>query len=52
MSKEKVVSVLDKKIMGTDNETRALEKGFFKGAMDGKHFVEEYVQKRKHFHKY
>jgi hypothetical protein len=52
MSKGKVVSVLDKKISSVDNESRALEKNLAKGGIDLKSFLDEYIDKRKNFHKY
>ena len=52
MSKTKIISVLDKKVNTADSECRNLEKTFFKGGVDQKKFIEEYISKRKDFHKY
>jgi hypothetical protein len=52
MSKNKVLTVLDKKISNADNEGRAIEKQFYKGDMNLKNFMESFIQKRKDFHKY
>ena len=52
MSKGKIISVIDKKITSADNESRTLEKNYFKGGMDTKSFIEAFIQKRKTFHKY
>lgn len=34
MSKQKLVSVMDKKINTTDSETKQLEKALYKGSID------------------
>lgn len=52
MSKQKVLTVIDKKINIADGETRKLEKDYVKESKDTKNFVKEYLQKRKEFHKY
>ena len=52
MSKQKIVSVIDKKISNADNETKQLEKAFYKGSVDQKNFIEGFLAKRKEFHKY
>ena len=52
MNKAKFVSVLDKKVISSDNECRNLEKTFYKGGLDQKTFMEEYINKRKDFHRY
>ena len=52
MSKAKIVSVLDKKVNSTDVECKNIEKTFYKGGIDQKKFIEEYINKRKDFHKY
>ena len=49
------MAVIDKKISAADQETKALEKAYYKGG-DGqsacKDFMEDYIEKRKAFHKY
>jgi hypothetical protein len=52
MSKGKIVTVIDKKIMQADNESAALGKNFAKGGKDVKSFLDEFIEKRKQFHKY
>lgn len=52
MSKNKVLSVLDKKILASDNNSRRVEKDFIKGNIDKKNFVDKYLEDRKNFHKY
>jgi len=52
MSKAKVLSVIDKKINSVDTDSKTLEKSFFKGTTSTKDFLEEYLGKRKAFHKY
>lgn len=51
MSKNKIMSVLDKKINSAENEGRALEKNFHKGHMDKNSFIESFVKQRQEFHK-
>ena len=43
---------MDKKINNSDNESRNLEKTYYKGNMDTKAFIEQYMAKRREFHKY
>jgi hypothetical protein len=50
MSKPKVLSILDKKIIASDNESRKIEKEFLKGNVDKKNFVDDYLSKRMQFH--
>jgi hypothetical protein len=47
-----VLSVLDKKVRIADEESRKVEKEFAKGGMDKRVFIENYLEKRKEFHKY
>ena len=55
MSKGKVVSVIDKKIHLAETEGESLAKAFYKGGSSAKNvrdFLDEYLEKRKAFHKY
>lgn len=55
MSKPQVISVLDKKIAAADSDSKALEKAFYKGSGGmgaTKDFLEEFIKKRKDYHKY
>ena len=55
MSKAKVISVIDKKINLTGTEGDSLAKSFYKqsgGGVGTKQFLEQYLEKRKAFHKY
>ncbi len=52
MSKGKILSIMDKKITKADSECKAIEKAFYKGGLDKKNFIENFMQKRKDFHKY
>lgn len=52
MSKPKITSILDKKIMTADSESKALEKTFYKGGMNQKNFIDSFLEKRREFHKY
>ena len=52
MSKQTLMTVIDKKVMASDTETRNLEKQYDKGGIDTKRFIEEFMEKRKDFHKY
>ena len=45
-----MISVIDKKIKGADEESRKLEKEFSKGSIDKKSFIESYLEKRKLYH--
>jgi hypothetical protein len=52
MSKAKVLSVMDKKINSADAEGKTLEKTFYKGGLDQRSFIENFLEKRKAFHRY
>lgn len=53
MSKGKVISTVDKKINNADIESESLAKAFYKGTgKQTKEFLEEYLAKRRAFHKY
>jgi hypothetical protein len=55
MSKAKVVQVIDQKINTSDSDAKTLEKNYCKGSGGQaacRDFLEEYVKKRKDFHKY
>jgi hypothetical protein len=55
MSKGKVISVIDKKINTVEAEGESLAKAFYKGGSNAKNtrdFLDEYLEKRKAFHKY
>jgi hypothetical protein len=55
MSKGKVISVIDRKIHLAESEGESLAKGFYKGGSISKStrdFLDEYLEKRKAFHKY
>ena len=53
MNKGKVVSVIDKKIKVAEIEGESLAKAFYKGGSSKtRDFLDEYIQKRKAFHKY
>jgi len=55
MSKGKVISVIDKKIQVAELEGESLAKAFYKGGSNAKNvrdFLDDYLEKRKAFHKY
>lgn len=53
MSKGKVISVIDKKIHLNEAESDSLSKAFCKGgSKQTKDFLDEFLEKRKNFHKY
>lgn len=52
MSKAKVLGVLDKKINSADAESNKQLKDFTKSGANMKEFLNNYIQKRKEFHKY
>jgi hypothetical protein len=53
MSKGKVISVIDKKINVSEAEGESLAKAFYKGGSKAtRDFLDEYLEKRKAFHKY
>ncbi|CDW82104.1 vacuolar protein sorting-associated protein 37a isoform x2 [Stylonychia lemnae] len=52
MSKQKVISVIDKKISNADNESKQMEKQFYKGSIDQRNFIDGFLAKRKDFHRY
>jgi len=56
MSKTTVIAVIDKKITTADNDSKLIEKAFYKGGAVGqaamKDFIDQYMEKRKAFHKY
>lgn len=52
MSKGKILAVLDKKVALVDQDSKQLEKTFYKEGLDQRSFVEGFLGKRVAFHRY